>query len=100
MDHANFELKQLMAQEFPQGLSREDAAIHQSLIKETRRLATLTDQLMGELQAGARTSDIGQKLQFQLQEANNIHTRAQKAQSDVTAKYNQTLNGIAQNLKG
>jgi hypothetical protein len=45
-------------------------------------------------------SDIGQKLQFQLQEANNIFTRANKMQSDVSQKYNQTLDGIAQNMKG
>lgn len=45
-------------------------------------------------------SDIGQKLQFQLNEANNIYTRAIKAQSDTSSKYHQTLQGIAQNIKG
>lgn len=45
-------------------------------------------------------SDLGQKLQFQLQEANNIYTRANKAISDISQKYDGTLNGIAQNLKG
>lgn len=45
-------------------------------------------------------SDLGQKLQFQLQEKNNIFTRANKAQSDIQSKYDQSLNGIANNLKG
>lgn len=45
-------------------------------------------------------SDIGQKLQFQLNEANNIYTRAIKAQSDTSSKYHQSLQGIAQNIKG
>ncbi len=44
-------------------------------------------------------SDLGQKLQLQLQEANNIYTRTKKAQSDVSAKYNQRDDGIAQNFK-
>ena len=45
-------------------------------------------------------SDLGQKLQFMLQEKNNIFTRANKAQSDIMQKYSQSLDGIAQNLKG
>ena len=44
-------------------------------------------------------SDLGQKLQLQLQEANNIYTRTTKAQSDVSAKYSKTLDAIAQNMK-
>jgi len=52
--------------------------------------------LDGEAQA---RSDLGQQLQLSLQEANNIYTRSTKAQSDVSAKYNQMLDGIAQNLK-
>ena len=44
-------------------------------------------------------SDLSQKLQLQLQEANNIYTRTTKAQSDVSAKYSQTLDAIAQNMK-
>jgi len=45
-------------------------------------------------------SDMGEKLQFQLQAANDIYTRASKAKSDILAKYDQTLSGIAQNFKG
>ena len=45
-------------------------------------------------------SDLGQKLQFQLQEMNNIMTRANKGMSDIQAKYDQSLNGVSQNLKG
>ena len=45
-------------------------------------------------------SDIGQKLQFEINEASNIYTRASKAQSDTASKYDQSLNGIAQNIKG
>lgn len=52
--------------------------------------------LQGQAQA---RSDLGQQLQLALQEANNIYTRSTKAQSDVSAKYSQTLDGIAQNLK-
>lgn len=44
-------------------------------------------------------SDLGQQLQLALQEANNIYTRASKAQSDISRKYSQTLDGIAQNFK-
>jgi uncharacterized protein YoxC len=44
-------------------------------------------------------SDLSQKLQLQLQEANNIFTRTTKAQSDVSAKYDKALDAIAQNLK-
>ena len=45
-------------------------------------------------------SDLGQKLQFQLQEKNNLFTRTNKAMSDILEKYDRSLNGIAQNLKG
>ncbi len=44
-------------------------------------------------------SDLSQKLQLQLTEANNIYTRTTKAQSDVSAKYSQTNDAIAQNMK-
>ena len=44
-------------------------------------------------------SDLSQKLQMQLQEANNIFTRTTKMQSDVSKKYSQTQDGIAQNMK-
>ena len=52
--------------------------------------------LQGEAQS---RSDLGQQLQLALQEANNIYTRSSKAQSDVSAKYNQMHDGIAQNFK-
>jgi len=48
--------------------------------------------------SGAR-SDLGQQLQLALQEANNIYTRAGKAQSDISAKYSQFHDGISQNFK-
>ena len=44
-------------------------------------------------------SDLGAKLQLALQEANNIYTRSTKAQSDVSAKYSQRDDAIAQNFK-
>jgi hypothetical protein len=44
-------------------------------------------------------SDLGQQLQLALQEANNIYTRSTKAQSDMSSKWNKTLDGIAQKLK-
>ena len=44
-------------------------------------------------------SDLGQQLQLALQEANSIYTRASKAQSDISSKYSQTHDGIAQNFK-
>lgn len=58
----------------------------------------------GEIQttldgAAQSRSDLGQQLQLALQEANNIYTHSSKSQSDVSAKYNQMLDGIAQNLK-
>ncbi|MBR1211899.1 hypothetical protein [Bradyrhizobium sp. JYMT SZCCT0180] len=55
-----------------------------------------TDELNGV--SGGR-SDLGQQLQLALQEANNIYTRTSKAQSDMSSKWSQTLDGIAQNLK-
>ncbi len=45
-------------------------------------------------------SDLGQKLQFMLQEKNNVYTRANKAQSDILNKYDGSLNAIANNLRG
>jgi hypothetical protein len=44
-------------------------------------------------------SDLGQKLQLQLQEANNIYARTTKAQSNVTKKFSQTQDAIVQNMK-
>jgi hypothetical protein len=65
-----------------------------NLNNETRELTT--DELND---ASGGRSDLGQQLQLALQEANNIFTRASKAQSDVSAKYSQSLDGIAQNFK-
>ena len=65
-----------------------------NLNNEIRELAA--DELNGV--SGGR-SDLGQQLQLALQEANSIFTRAGKAQSDISAKWSQTLDGIAQNLK-
>ena len=59
----------------------------------TRELAT------DELNAVSGGSDLGQQLQLALQEANNVYTRASKAQSDISAKYSQFHDGIAQNFK-
>jgi len=64
-------------------------------LNEIRELGT--DEL-NDVSGGAR-SDLGQQLQLALQEANNIYTRAGKAQSDISAKWSQTLDGIAQNFK-
>ncbi|MBR1155471.1 hypothetical protein [Bradyrhizobium sp. JYMT SZCCT0428] len=65
-----------------------------NLNNDIRELAT--DELKGV--SGGR-SDLGQQLQLALQEANNIYTRTSKAQSDMSSKWSQTLDGIAQNLK-
>ena len=65
-----------------------------NLNNEIRELTT--DQLNSV--SGGR-SDLGQQLQLALQEANNIFTRSTKAQSDVSAKYSQFHDGIAQNFK-
>ncbi|MBR1227758.1 MULTISPECIES: hypothetical protein [unclassified Bradyrhizobium] len=65
-----------------------------NLNNDIRELAT--DELNGV--SGGR-SDLGQQLQLALQEANNIYTRTSKAQSDMSSKWSQTLDGIAQNLK-
>ena len=59
---------------------------------------TLQKPVLIDSQAQAR-SDLGQQLQLALQEANNIYTRSTKAQSDISAKYNQMHDGIAQNFK-
>jgi hypothetical protein len=64
------------------------------LNNETRELAT--DELNDV--SGGR-SDLGQQLQLALQEANNVYTRASKAQSDVSGKYSQFHDAIAQNFK-
>ena len=45
-------------------------------------------------------SDVGQKLQFELTQANNIYHRTTKAQSDIAAKNNRTLDAITGNIKG
>ncbi|MET3838216.1 hypothetical protein [Bradyrhizobium sp. OAE829] len=65
-----------------------------NLNNDIRELAT--DELNGV--SGGR-SDLGQQLQLALQEANNIYSRASKAQSDMSSKWSQTLDGIAQNFK-
>jgi hypothetical protein len=55
---------------------------------------------LNNVSGGAQArSDLGQQLQLALQEANNIYTRASKAQSDISAKYSQFHDGIAQNFK-
>lgn len=48
-----------------------------------------------EAVAGASFS----KFLIGLQEANNIYTRASKAMSDISSKWSQTQDGIAQNFK-
>ncbi|MBR1281028.1 hypothetical protein JQ597_03135 [Bradyrhizobium sp. AUGA SZCCT0177] len=65
-----------------------------NLNNDIRELAT--DELNG---VNGGRSDLGQQLQLALQEANNIYTRTSKAQSDMSSKWSQTLDGIAQNLK-
>ena len=66
---------------------------------ETHELTT--DELNDVRGAGEAQSrsDLGQKLQLALQEANNIYTQGRKAQSDISAKYSQFHDGIAQNFK-
>ncbi len=54
---------------------------------------------LNNVSGGGGRSDLGQQLQLALQEANNIYTRAGKAQSDISAKYSQFHDGIAQNFK-
>ncbi|MDI1265738.1 MAG: hypothetical protein PS018_21035 [bacterium] len=61
---------------------------------EIRELAT--EELNG---VSGGKSDLGQQLQLALQEASNIYTRASKAQSDLSSKYSQFHDGIAQNFK-
>jgi hypothetical protein len=63
---------------------------------EIRELST--DEL-NDVSGGSGRSDLGQQLQLALQEANNIYTRAGMAQSDISAKYSQFHDGIAQNFK-
>ncbi len=60
----------------------------------------VTEALGDEVEGFEGRSDLGQKLQFQLNEANNIYTRASKAQSDILSKHSSTLDAIAQNLRG
>jgi hypothetical protein len=64
------------------------------LNNDLRELAA--DELNG---VSGGLSDLGQKLQLALQEANNIYTKAGKVQSDISAKYSQFHDGIAQNFK-
>lgn len=45
-------------------------------------------------------SDIGQQLQFELTQANNVYNRTTKAQSDLQAKWDRTMGGIIGNIKG
>jgi len=54
---------------------------------------------LNNVSGGGGRSDLGQQLQLALQEANNIYTRAGKAQSAISAKYSQFHDGIAQNFK-
>ena len=63
----------------------------------TRELAT--DEMNAVSGGDGARSDLGQRLQLALNEDNNIYTRASKAQSDISAKYSQFHDGIAQNFK-
>ena len=74
------------------GVSQEDR--DEMLSGVIKSFETLLDH------RGQSLSDLGQRLQFYLQEKNNIFSRANKAQSDISAKYDQSLNGMSQNLKG
>lgn len=75
------------------------SADEQDVIAYMAASALAVSDIAGQ-EVGGFTSDIGQKLQFALQEANNIYTRSTQAQSNIESKYNQTLNAIAQNLRG
>lgn len=50
--------------------------------------------------AGEAISDLGQKLQFQLTEANSVYTRSSQAKSNIAAKYDKTADALVQNIRG
>jgi hypothetical protein len=45
-------------------------------------------------------SDIGQKLQFQLNEANSILVRTVQLHSNIQATHDKAASGIVQNIRG
>jgi hypothetical protein len=61
------------------------------------QIKTFESMLDGRAQS---YSDLSQKLNFELQQANDIKNRMDKAQSDLLSKDNTTKSGILQNLKG
>lgn len=81
---------------------RQPSYAHSGMSDEVRdKLDSWYEALKTEIDGEAQArSDIGQKLQFELNEANNIYTRMTKARSDMSSKYDQSLKGIAQNIKG
>ena len=45
-------------------------------------------------------SDIGQKLQFQLNEANSVYNRSIQAKSNIASTDNKTADALVQNIRG
>lgn len=78
-------------------IKNTNRSVGEDLKKTLVLIITIQDDLEKEKRG---FSDLGQKLQFQLQEANNIYSRANKAITNLLQKNNETKNGIIQNIKG
>jgi hypothetical protein len=74
---------------------------NQSVGEDLKKTLVIIKTIQDDLEKQKRGfSDLGQKLQFQLQEANNIYSRANKAITNLIQKDNETKNSIIQNIKG
>jgi hypothetical protein len=80
---AQADLAALASQPAPAGLGPRDAAALDEQQAADRRLAQQLQALIADLDGGAATGDVGQKLQFQLQEANSTYQHSANPESNV-----------------
>ena len=45
-------------------------------------------------------SDLGQKLQFQLNEANSVYNRSNQTQANIASTHNKTADALVANIRG
>jgi hypothetical protein len=83
----------------PPNLSASDAALYQAHQSQTRKLADSFQDMVRRLDGGASTADVGQQLQFALQEANNTYQQSQQSKSNALKKLSDTTAGIIGNVK-
>ena len=87
-----------MAQPENQLLSTRDTSKTSGFTDQSKAISKAMEQAV-DSQSQSR-SDIGQKLQFQLNEANSVYNRSIQAKSNIASTDNQTADALVQNIRG